>query len=88
MKWHTKEGQFIEISKMASSHLLSAIHMIERNRFQNLASVQATNGDDQMVEYYSKWPPAYAEMLEEAERRYLIGRVNHKTKGLVHQRGR
>jgi hypothetical protein len=37
--WITREGHQIEIRHMASHHLLSAIHFIERNRLMNASEV-------------------------------------------------
>lgn len=77
--WITKEGKQMEIATMASSHLLSAIHFIERNRFMNAAE---TYGDmnfsqkdrHEMTEYYLQWPVQYEVMIAEAQRRGLITR--------------
>lgn len=75
--WITKEGEKIEISKMASSHLLATIHYIERNRFTNAIEV-ATRGNvdlnDPILDYYMRWHPQYAELVAEAQRRGLINR--------------
>jgi|SRR5215203_7168200 len=77
--WITKEGQQIEIAKMASSHLLSTIHFIERNRFNNVLEVYDNAnklGQDvmDMANYYAKWPIQYEVLVKEAQRRNLIAR--------------
>lgn len=76
--WITREGQEIEISHMASSHLLATIHFIERNRFMNAAEVYSEQqlGDERLnaVEYYLQWPIQYETLVTEAQRRGLIWR--------------
>lgn len=73
--WITKEGIEIEPRDMATPHLLSTIHMIERNRMQNLIHVGITQDlPDSVINYYAEWPNAYEELCDEAERRKLIQR--------------
>jgi hypothetical protein len=77
--WITREGKQMEIKDMASSHLLAAIHFIERNRFTNAAEVyseESLNHPDkmEMVHYYLEWPIQYDTMIAEAQRRKLIHR--------------
>lgn len=83
--WITREGRQMEIKTMASSHLLSAIHFIERNRFMNAAECyheENLNHPDKMqaVQYYLEWPIQYETMIAEAQRRGLIFRA---VEGLV-----
>jgi hypothetical protein len=83
--WITREGKQVEIRSMASSHLLSAIHFIERNRFMNAAECYTQEGLNHpdkmaMVEYYLDWPIQYDTMIAEAQRRKLI---NRGVEGLV-----
>ena len=77
--WITREGQQIEIRHMASSHLLSTIHFIERSRFMNAAEVYSEQqlGDARLaaVGYYLQWPIQYEELVREAQRRHLIYRM-------------
>lgn len=79
--WITKEGESIPISGMATHHLLNTIHMIERNRMQSLISIEQHGIFDgpidafEVLEYYAKWPNAYEDLLDEAERRHLIKRA-------------
>lgn len=76
--WITREGQQIEIRKMASSHLLSTIHFIERNRFTNVTEIAHDHelmGRDTAMEaanYYAQWPIQYDTLVQEAQRRNLI----------------
>lgn len=77
--WITKEGRSMEIKNMASSHLLSAIHFIERNRFTN--ALECYNQDSlnhpdkmEMITYYLEWPIQYDTMIAEAQRRGLMNR--------------
>lgn len=76
--WITKEGQQIEIKAMSSSHLLSTIHFIERNRCMNALEVWSEHklGDDRLaaVNYYLQWPIQYDTLIAEAQRRGLIYR--------------
>ena len=76
--WITREGQQIEISLMASSHLLATIHFIERSRFMNAAEVYTEKqlGEDRLnaVNYYLQWPVQYESLITEAQRRGLIYR--------------
>lgn len=77
--WITREGQHLEIKKMASSHLLSTIHFIERSRFNNVLEVYTDairneiNMDD-AVTYYAQWPIQYENLVKEAQRRNLLWR--------------
>jgi hypothetical protein len=85
--WTTKEGITLEISKMATPLLLATIHMIERNRMNNLMSIMATeNWTQEIVDFYCKFTEGYQELCDEAERRFLIRRGTQK-EGLV-KRGR
>ena len=78
--WITREGQQIEIKAMASSHLLSTIHFIERNRFTNVAEIASDCellGREtalEAAEYYAQWPIQYENLVTEAQRRNLIWR--------------
>ena len=77
--WITAEGRQMEIATMASSHLLAAIHMIERRRFMNAAETYGEmnlNKEDrlEMTQYYLQWPIQYETMIAEAQRRGLITR--------------
>lgn len=81
--WITREGERVEIKKMASRHLLSTIHFIERNRFDNAVECAARESENPDVEdlsqsaplqYYLQWPEQYEEMIKEAVRRKLIER--------------
>lgn len=81
--WVTKEGQYLDIKVMASSHLLATIHYIERNRFTNsvdcamrqFQNVEESEGDSLDVEYYLQWPVQYEALVVEAQRRSLINRA-------------
>ena len=83
--WLTKEGIELPIDQMSTNHLLSTIHMIERNRMTNLVHLGlADNCDQTILNYYSRWPDSYEELLNEAERRHLIGRrIRSKSEKLV-----
>jgi hypothetical protein len=86
--WTTKEGSRIPIKDMASSHLLSTIHYIERNRFMNSVEVQMrdrTAHTDELTNLYLQWPPQYDFLIAEAQRRGLIQRG---VEGLVVKRKR
>lgn len=77
--WITREGKSIKIKEMASSHLLSAIHWIERNRFTQSLEVYGQAKSDGLdwsdaLEYYMQWPDAYESMIAEAQRRNLLFR--------------
>jgi len=84
--WTTREGQQIEIRHMASSHLLSTIHFIERNRLNNASEVfhDQNLGDERLnaVNYYLTWPVQYESLIKEAQRRNLIYRVEPAQKQL------
>ena len=78
--WITREGQQFEIKNMASSHLLAAIHYIERNRFMNAAETFSEyQMDDETrldaTNYYLQWPIQYETLIAEAQRRKLIYRA-------------
>jgi hypothetical protein len=78
-KWRTREGVELSPREMATPHLLSTIHMVERSRMQNLMhlgllSMGEEKVRDSVVAYYGQWPDAYAALLDEAERRGLLGR--------------
>ena len=83
--WRTREGFELAPRDMSTSHLLAAIHMIERSRMQNLIHLGLHDdmSNDALVDYYSKWPEAYDALCSEAERRYLIrrGTPQKKLKG-------
>ena len=84
--WTTKERQQIPIKKMASSHLLAAIHMIEKKRFERMVdtATRIESEDMEILEIYAQFPIEYYALLQEAERRGLIMRVEVPTgKGLV-----
>ncbi len=83
--WITKEGVTIPINVMATPHLLSAIHFIERGRMQQLVSIEQhiicpdgvtiTNEEAlKVLDYYTAWPRGYEDLLAEAEKRKLIKR--------------
>jgi hypothetical protein len=82
--WITRTGDAVEIKQMASSHLLSTIHFIEKNRFLN-ALETFEEGMMDATEYYLRWPPQYEVMIAEAQRRNLIFR---NTPGLVKSKRR
>jgi hypothetical protein len=85
IKWKTKEGFEIAPKDMATQHLLSTIHMIERNRMTNLIGIglmDSADMDADIIDYYSTWPEAYEALLDEAERRHLIGRTKSQIKKL------
>ena len=76
----------LEISKMATPHLLATIHMIERNRMNNLLSIAGTeNLTQEIVDYYGQFPDEYTALCDEAERRFLIHRGTQK-EGLIRRR--
>lgn len=74
--WITREGKQLEIRTMASSHLLSTIHFIERNRFMNAAEIYGDgildDTDKDALNYYLQWPIQYESLIKEAQRRNLI----------------
>lgn len=83
--WITREGKEMEIKDMASSHLLSAIHMIERNRFTQGMEIYLQGNQDKLdwsdaMAYYLQWPIQYDVMIAEAQRRGLL---NRGVEGLV-----
>lgn len=80
--WITREGHQIEVTGMASSHLLATIHFIERNRFMNAAETYSEGMMD-ATEYYLQWPIQYECMIAEAQRRGLIFR---NVEGIVKSR--
>jgi len=74
--WTTKEGAILKITEMATPHLLSALHMIERNRMNNILSlVPRIEIDVETFDYYSQWPDGYFDLLDECVRRGLVGRI-------------
>lgn len=86
--WITREGKQMEIKDMASSHLLSTIHFIERNRLmQGLEIYQQRQADNQnwqdAMAYYTQWPIQYEALIAEAQRRGLLFR---NVEGLVKKR--
>lgn len=82
--WITKEGTIIPINVMPTSHLLNAIHLIERSRMQQIISIEQNISVNDltasreevlgMLDYYTKWPEGYENLLTEAEKRKLIKR--------------
>jgi hypothetical protein len=73
--WVTREGQQLEIKKMASSHLLATIHFIERKRFTEAVDcAMRESGGSDLVKYYLQWPYQYDSLVAEAQRRRLIYR--------------
>lgn len=79
--WITAEGQQMEIRTMASSHLLAAIHYIERRRFMNVTDTamrEAVNPDmdfnSPTIQYYLEWPIQYETLVNEANKRNLLYR--------------
>jgi hypothetical protein len=76
--WTTREGQDIPVKNMASAHLLSAIHLIERSRYQKATDAAMRQAVDplseEMVSYYLQWPTQYYSLVTEAVRRGLIYR--------------
>lgn len=83
--WTTREGAVLPIRQMTTRHLLATIHFIERKRMENLLdlgmineAVIVTDGsdgvDEDVIAYYAAWPESYGALLDEAERRHLIGR--------------
>ncbi len=81
--WTTKEGIDLNINEMATSHLLATIHMIERNRMNNLLSLgMMDNLTQDTVDYYAQFPSSYKDLCDEAELRFLIHRGNQK-EGLI-----
>ena len=76
--WTTKEGQRIPIREMASSHLLSTIHFLERARFTNAVECARrepnTDPNSATMQYYLQWPEQYEALVAEAHRRNLISR--------------
>lgn len=88
--WITKEGQQIEIHKMASSHLLSTIHYIERRRYISVTDAAMkealdpdTDFDSPTIQYYLEWPIQYETLINEAVRRNLIYRPTAPTQGVI-----
>ncbi len=82
--WITKEGKQLEIRTMASSHLLSTIHFIERNRFTQTmecamrepSNINEQQWEDNPLQYYLQWPIQYENLVAEAQRRGLIYRAS------------
>jgi hypothetical protein len=77
--WITREGEQIEVRKMASSHLLSTIHFIERGRFQQGLEIFTQSQEDgsdwtDAMKYYLQWPIQYEALIAEAQRRNLLSR--------------
>lgn len=76
--WRTAEGVDIPVSKMASSHLLAAIHLIERGRYQRVTDAAMRQGEeplnDELVGFYLEWPIQYEALIKEAVYRNLIYR--------------
>lgn len=80
--WVTREGVRIPIQSMATSHLLNTIHFIERNRMQQIISIEQNLTDNltredaiEMLNYYTAWPEGYKALLKEAQKRKLIERT-------------
>jgi hypothetical protein len=80
--WTTAEGKAIPIRNMASSHLLSTIHFIERGRFQRVADAALRQHEEPLnnetISYYMMWPIQYEALVAEAVRRNLIYRPIEK----------
>lgn len=81
--WRTREGDRIRITDMVDTHLLSSIHMIERNRQRDLEQVESRyakfNFTDKevyprMLEHYGEYPLVYHAMVNEACKRGIIAR--------------
>ena len=74
--WIDRNGKGIPISGMSSNHLLSAIHMVERNRFNDIVEMQQNkiNVDERNFEYYTNFSEIYQALIKEAKKRKLIGR--------------
>ena len=82
--WMTKEGTRVPISIMPTSHLLNAIHLIERSRMQQLVSIEVNIANGltvisrkeaiELLDFYTAYPPEYPDLLAEAEKRQLIKR--------------
>lgn len=76
--WRTRDGAQLPIKLMTTSHLLAAIHFIERKRAETLTDLGQVDLEvgvtADVIEYYARWPDAYFHLLEEAERRQVIGR--------------
>lgn len=81
--WRTAGGEVIQITAMTDGHLLSAIHMFERNRERDLAEIQRKythrefhdpNVYPQMVEHYSEYPAIYHAMVAEGCKRGIVAR--------------
>lgn len=91
LNWTTKDGEKLAISQMATPHLLATIHMIERNRMQNLMSIMGREDlIDETLGYYYQFPKEYEALCDEAERRLLIlrGTAKSSDKGLVKLKGK
>lgn len=72
--WITKEGEEIPIHTMTTTHLLNSIHMVERNRMNQLIETHGMGELQANLEYYSQWPESYHDLIKEAKKRKLIGR--------------
>ena len=72
----------MKIGTMSSSHLLAAIHFIERQRLMNCIEVYNDKqlGSIDAVEYYAEWPYQYETLIAEAQRRKLIHRYDTDTR--------
>ncbi len=74
--WVDRNGVGIPVSGMSSNHLLSAIHMVERNRFNAIVEIKQNeiNIDERNFEYYTDFSEIYQALVKEAKKRKLIGR--------------
>jgi len=78
--WLTQDGRIVPIQHMASSHLLNTIHMIERNRFQQMVESAMNGSSPEIISVYAEWNFAYEEMVLEARKRNLIWNDRKKEK--------
>ena len=82
-RWRTRDGVEVLIRTMPTSHLLNAIHFIERNRMQQLQEFLAEADELEEIcpgivnadlDYYTGWPEGYDNLINEALHRQLIKR--------------
>lgn len=79
--WVTASGDAIPISGMTTTHLLNAIHVLERGRCAQLVELSNSNGwvlggadMKRLLRVYASWPVEYDDLLAEAEKRGIIRR--------------
>ncbi len=72
--WITRDGESVTIEGMSSSHLLAAIHMIERTRLNAMSEMVNQTISLDNFSYYKEFPESYNELIKEAKKRQLIGR--------------